>query len=178
MIVHLNHGDYSYLVGELLGAELDLLVSDRVPTEAESNDLEVAAVYEPRMIVVAAPQLAAQVERFPQDLDGIPLINYTPQTKYRLELDARLREWGVFPQVIGETDHVGVMTATAVAMLCVAVVPEDSAKSAIANGSLQKIADFDESAGTVFAIFRQTEPDPNVVRAVEQLRRGSGFVAD
>lgn len=79
------------------------------------------------LTLVASPALAAKIETMPADLAKLPLIHYTRESRYRWDIDACFRDYGIWPEVIAEADDVILLVNAAVESLGVVAVPRDVA---------------------------------------------------
>ncbi len=176
VLVRVRQGDYSYLVKDLLNGELDILLSENLPTEREAHDLKIEPVHEPTLVFVTTPECADELDGdIPGGLNHVRFMHYTPRSKYRFEVDQYLSTHGIFPDIVGETDNVEIMMSTTVQTGCVSVLPADTARAACDEGKLVILARLDDAVSTVYAVFKSVDPHPSVVRAVGLLRQGTGY---
>jgi len=123
VVVQIKHGEQDYLLRELLGRDIDILLGDRATIGGRERRLVVEEIFRPTFIAVAPRGLARKVKRFPQDLVRVPLLLYPPSARHRWEIERYLNDHGVEPTILGETEDVGIMLACVQAGACAAILP-------------------------------------------------------
>lgn len=109
-VVRVRQGDSQALLHELFTSGLDILITDTVPNTAKEKGLTSRCVTSPTLVVVAPAQMAASLtEPTPASLHHQPFIHHTSLSSYRWEIDQHLRQHGVEPDVVAETDDVYVV---------------------------------------------------------------------
>ena len=169
VLLQIRHGEQDYLMRELLGRDIDILIGDRAPVGGRERRLAIEEISRPSFVAIAPRSLARQVKRFPQDLSRIPLILFPPSSRYRWEIERHLTDHGVEPQVAAETEDVGVMLAFVEAGACGAILPgvrlepRRGRPRSVVLGSLAVDA-------PVFAYHQKTDVGDLIKRAVEVLK--------
>lgn len=162
-------GMYGDLLEDLLGGELDLLVSENEPPQTHRSKLGITPIAESPLVVVAAPQLAQKVKKFPTDLSAVPLVNYTQNSRYRLQLDNWLLDEGLNPEVAGAVDDVSLLASLAIRGIGAVVVPEAVAKPSLESGRLELLGRVDNGPAVVFAHYTEVNTSELVRRAVASM---------
>lgn len=107
-----HEGKLADLLGQISVHRLDLVIAD----EPMGKSLSVKAYNHPlgttAMSFFAAPALRQTLKgRFPQCLDGAPLLSQGSSSAMRQRLDLWLIEQGLHPRVVGEFDDAALMKA-------------------------------------------------------------------
>lgn len=123
VVVQVRHGEQDYLMRELLGRDIDIVLGDRAPVGGHERRLAIEEISRPPFVAIAPRALARQVATFPHDLARLPLILYPPSSRYRWEIERYLTDHGVEPKVTAETEDVGIMLACVEAGACGAILP-------------------------------------------------------
>lgn len=166
-------GMYSDLLEDLLSGELDLLVSENEPPMLHRAKLGVTPIAESPLVVVASPRLAQKVRNFPTDLNAIPLVNYTQNSRYRLQLDAWLIDEGLNPEIAGAVDDVSLLASLAKLGVGAVAIPESVVRSSIDDQSLELLGHVDKGPAVVFAHYSEANTSALVKRAVEAMLASS-----
>ena len=96
----IRDGEFTELLRQLRGLDLDLLLCDTQPVEAAARSLEIVPIHRPRLVGVAASEMAKTEIAW----DGAPLIHYRPSAPAHWEVEAFFERLGAKPRVIAETD--------------------------------------------------------------------------
>ena len=163
-----RRGELPDLLAGLRQRRLDLVLAEAAPVGAAKERLRVVDVCRPRLVAIAAPELAVD-----GDWDGVPLVHHGPGSIHRAEVDEHLRAAGLRPRVIAFTDDPMLMLAGARRGTCVAFVPEGVARDAIAGGEVRMIAQLAPGPMTVRAVHHDPPPEP-VRHAVSALVAAAG----
>lgn len=164
-------GMYSDLLEDLLSGELDLLVSENEPPTIYREKLGLTPIAESPLVLVASPEQAEKIRNFPTDLNAIPLVNYTQNSRYRMQLDAWLIDQGLNPEIAGAVDDVSLLASLAKRGVGAVAVPETVVTSSVDNGSLELLGHVDTGPAVVFAHYNETNTPELVKRAVEAMLR-------
>jgi LysR family transcriptional activator of nhaA len=118
--------DATQLTQTLLRGEMDLALGDQPPPDNVRGSIGVEALAGSPLVVVASSRVVNSLPSPEQALGQLPLFQYTVTSRLRLEVEQWLRQRGLRPQVIAETDDCGIMLAAASAGRCFALVPQAS----------------------------------------------------
>lgn len=116
----------SQLTQTLLRGEMDLALGDQPPPDNVRGSVGVEALVGSPLVVVASSRVVGSLPSPEQALAQLPLFQYTVTSRLRLEVEQWLRQRGLRPAVIAETDDCGIMLAAASAGRCFALVPQAS----------------------------------------------------
>ncbi|MGW5618692.1 LysR family transcriptional regulator [Streptomyces sp. NPDC003877] len=170
-----RHPDVAIALRELavMDEALGLVESDDVDVavlpDPPSDRFHVAAVAEEE-IVLAAPTghpLAQRAALRIQDLDGAPLVQFTPDNGLGAWLDRSFARAGVHPETVMRTSVTTAAPQLAAAGLGVAVCPV----SAVSAGFPGVVRPFSPRWTRQLMAVTSAEPDPLVARFIAGLRR-------
>jgi LysR family transcriptional activator of nhaA len=165
----IRHGDYEYLIRDLVAGDLDIILTENKPAGLDERKISTRTLQESPLVCVAAPDLAARVESYPADLANVPFVHYPQGSRYRFEIDSYLLSRGIGPDVIAEVDDVVLMIAAALQGICVVAVPESAVISAVASGRLVQLGPVEGAQSIVYAQFHEVTPSKFVQHAVDIL---------
>jgi LysR family transcriptional activator of nhaA len=114
------------LTQTLLRGEMDLALGDQPPPDNVRGSVGVEELVGSPLVVVASSRIVSGFPSPAEALGQLPLFQYTVTSRLRLEVEQWLRQRGLRPQVIAETDDCGIMLAAASAGRCFALVPQAS----------------------------------------------------
>jgi LysR family transcriptional activator of nhaA len=157
-------GDFTDLLRDLRGHELDLVIGETEPLEASRAGLEVELVYRTSLIAVALPDF----EPLP-DWHDLPLLEFRPTSIYHWEVDAFLKERGLRPNLMGELDDAFLMLEAVLRGGFVAFVPSTVAREAIRAKRLKVLATVPVGSGGVHAVYPSGESLQLVHTAIARL---------
>jgi LysR family transcriptional activator of nhaA len=169
VMLQLKHGDQDYLMRELLGRDIDILLGDRAPVGTRERRLAVEEIARPSFAVIAPRALARRVKTFPNDLSRIPLILYPPSSRYRWEIERYLTDHGVEPKILAETEDVGIMVACVQAGACAAILPGTHLEAIRGRNRPIVIGSVSIDA-PVFAYHQKADAGELIKRAIETLK--------
>lgn len=118
--------DATQLTQIVLRGEMDLALSDQLPPENVRGSVGCEALVGSPLVVVASNRVVGGLPSPDRALQQLPLFQYTVSSRLRLEVEQWLRQRGLRPQVIAESDDCGIMLAAASAGRCFALVPQAS----------------------------------------------------
>ena len=119
-----HEGKIDDLLGQLASHRLDALLTDEPPPSGAQVKTFVHPLGSSGITFCAAPSLAEGLKRrFPQNLDGVPMLLPTQNTRLRRDLERWFREVKVEPHVIGEFEDAALAKIVASDGLGVTVVP-------------------------------------------------------
>jgi LysR family transcriptional activator of nhaA len=118
--------DASQIVNALMRGELDLALSDQPPPEGLRGSVSYETLLGSPLVVVVGAEAVKTIAE-PRDLLlRLPMFQYTVSSRLRWEVEQWLRQRGLRPTIIAESDDCGVMLAAARAGRCFAIVPQAS----------------------------------------------------
>lgn len=107
-----HEGKLQDLLGQISVHRLDLVIADEPMGKSVSVRAYNHALGTTAMSFFAAPALGQTLKgRFPECLDGAPLLSQGSSSAMRQRLDLWLTEQGVHPRVVGEFDDAALMKA-------------------------------------------------------------------
>lgn len=163
----IRDGEFTELLRQLRGLDLDLLLCDTQPVEAAARSLEVVPIHRPRLVGVAAHGMLDDHGGIAWD--GAPLIHYRPSSPAHWEVEAFFERLGAKPRVVAETDDPMLMIEAAARETCVAFVPRSMTRDAIAARRVKVIAALPPTTSEMLALYHDAETASMPRRAVEAL---------
>ena len=163
----IRDGEFTELLRQLRGLDLDLVLCDTQPVEAAARSLEVVAIHKPRLIGVTAPAMLGTGKEM--KWDHAPLIHYRPSAPAHWEVESFFERLGAQPRVIGETDDPMLMIEAAARGTCVAFVPRSMARDALASSRVVMVAALPQTGSEVLALYHDAETASLARRAVDAL---------
>jgi LysR family transcriptional activator of nhaA len=163
----IRDGEFTDLLRQLRGLDLDVLLCDTQPVEAAARSLEVVPIYRPRLVGVAAPDMTKTDAGV--TWDGAPLIHYRPSSPSHWEVEAFFERLGAKPRVVAETDDPMLMIEAAARGTCLGFVPRSMARDALAAGRIAVVAALPPTAAEVLALYHDAETAGLARRAVDAL---------
>jgi LysR family transcriptional regulator, transcriptional activator of nhaA len=164
----IRDGEFTELLRQLRGLDLDLLLCDTQPVEAAARSLEVVPIHRPRLVGVAAPSMVNGNDGG-MVWDGVPLIHYRPSAPAHWEIESFFERLGAKPRVVGETDDPMLMIEAAARGLCVGFVPRSMTRDAVTTGRVAVVAALPPNSSEVLALYHDGETSSLARRAVEAL---------
>ncbi len=139
--LRLQYDQPQKIYDDVASSEIDLGI---VAYPRAQRNVEVLPFTEDRMIVACNPdnELAQMKQLSPRELDGRPLILFTPETPSRRAIDRYLRKHGVKPNVVMELDHIATIKHAVEVDIGVSIIPSESADYEKSWGTL-KTVEFD-----------------------------------
>lgn len=165
--VRIRNADYDFLIDDLFTQEIDLLLSDREPTEVLKKDLVSEAIVRSSLLLVAREKYAKLYLSKEQPL---PFLNYSPHSNYRMEVDRFFDSRGIFLGPIGELDDTLLMKAAVSQGICCAVLPAPIVRKELESGEFVVLDTLPDIESQVFMSYHQNKPLEHVARAIERLR--------
>ena len=107
VVLHLRSGALDDLLGRLAAHSLDVVLSNRL-AEGEGPGAWRSRRIATQAVSLVGPPRSAPF-RFPQDLDGLPLIVPGPDNQVRAEFDTLCARLEVAPRVLAEVDDMATM---------------------------------------------------------------------
>lgn len=165
-------GDLSHLTRELLGHNLDVVLSNMPVRTDEDHGLYNQKLGEMPICLVGARAFRRPRSAWPAALQGLPVFVPTHESKVRNEWDHYCELQGVKPEISAEIEDMALLRIFALSGKGCAVVPEIVVKNEIAARELFVLHRFAGVRETFYAItpFRRS-PNPWVQKLV------SGFAA-
>ncbi len=120
--LRLQYDQPQKIYDDVASSEIDLGI---VAYPRAQRNVEVLPFTEDTMVVACNPdnELAKKTRLAPRDLDGRPLILFTPETPTRRAIDRYLRKHGVKPNVVMELDHIATIKHAVEVDIGVSIIP-------------------------------------------------------
>ena len=163
----IRDGEFTELLRQLRGLDLDLLLCDTQPVEAAARSLEVVPIHRPRLVGIAAPALLGEDGEL--TWEGVPVIHYRPSAPAHWEIEGFFERLGAKPRFVGETDDPMMMIEAAARGSCIAFVPRTMVRDAVIAGRVKIVAALPPNGSEVLALYHDAETSSLARRAVEAL---------
>jgi DNA-binding transcriptional LysR family regulator len=128
-----------------------------VTSPVRHPEIEVIPLYEDDMVLVAAPRCPLPDSIHFSNLEGYPLILFSPGSGFRAFLDELFETNGFFPTVAMETDNMEAIKRMAAVDLGAAIIPRVVAEPELSEGLLRelRVEGLPPIKRTASAIFRR-----------------------
>ncbi len=157
-------GEFSDLLRDLRGHEIDLLIGETEPIDAARPGIELSLVQRPALVAIAHPEIEPR-----PDWQNLALLEHRAASAYHWEVDNFLRDKGLRPRTMGELDDAFLMVEAVARGGFIAFVPKSVARNSIKLGSVKVIAQFAPTSAGVYALYHQTDSAKLARTAVEKL---------
>jgi LysR family transcriptional activator of nhaA len=171
VVLQIKHGEQEDLLRQLMGRDIDILLGDKATIGGRERRLVVEEIFRPTFVAIAPRGWAQKVKKFPQDLGRVPLMLYPASSRHRWEIERYLGDHSVEPNVIGETEDVGIMLACVHAGVCAAILPGLHLES-VARGRRPVVLGSLAIEAPVFAYHQKNDAGDLVKNAIELLKAG------
>lgn len=168
-LIAIRQGDNDFLLHELLGTGLDILISDRLPNRYEERGLEARTIFSPEFVVVARKEDAASISN-----DGLmalnqkPFIHYTSHSWYRWEIDQFFRENQIEPEIAAEADDIHVIKNAVLKGLGFGIIPKSILSPHPDTEGLVVVEPLKRKF-EVYALYNKKDPTDAVMGALARL---------
>jgi LysR family transcriptional regulator, transcriptional activator of nhaA len=164
-------GDDVHLVRELLGRELDVVLTDNLPARAQSRRLKTKVVQRPQLVAVATDRFAVDLAEFPGGLSGKRFIHYTRGSRYRWEIEQYFEREHVDVQTVGEADDVALQIQAVLQDLCFAIVPRGALRGPMAHNGLKVLGTLQGVDSSVYALYHEVATPELISKVMGLLER-------
>lgn len=157
-------GDAAELTRDLRASELDLVLCENQPPDANRPGLEIAMIDATTLVAVAPPSVQPTA-----DWQNVGLLQYRASSSYRWEVETYLETNGLRPSVAAEVDDALFLVEAAARGGYVAFVPRSVARDAVTTGRLTVLATLEPGYSGVYALYQDGAAADLARRAVEVL---------
>lgn len=169
VVVRIRQGDNQFLLHELVGTGLDILVSDSLPSQAKEKGISFRKIPSPPFVLIAHNDMAASFTSDPvASLHNQPFIHYTNQSTYRWEIDQYFRTHHIEPTIVAEADDVYVILAAVSKNLGFGVVPQRILGEEKASDHVTVIGRLERDF-PIYALFNNKEVSSTIDQALQTL---------
>jgi len=160
----IRSADSVELLRELKANELDLVLSETEPTEAEQQGLNVTLLDRISLVAVAPPAVQPAA-----DWQNVGLVHYRASSAYRWEVETFLDTHHLRPLIVAEADDALFLLEAAARGGYLAFVSRSIARDAVKAGRLKILGEIENSQLGVYAIFLEGASAELARRAVDVL---------
>lgn len=169
--LRIRTGESSGLRRALQASELDLVISDSQPDDAEALGIGCEPISDRRMLAIVG--VDGPDGDLPDVLRELPLFHYPDGSPERWAIDQFLRANELEPSVAGDSDDVATLFELASTGRCVAFVPGTVARLRLERGEVRILAEVPRLRKRVYALFAERASSALVKRAVALLQEAS-----
>ncbi len=169
--LRIRSGEGGALRRALQAGELDLVIAENEPDNAEALGIGYEPISDRRMLAIVGAEGPGGT--LSEVLAERPLFHYPEGTPERWAIDQYLQAEGVESNVVGETDDVTTLLEVACTGRCVAFVPNTVARYRLERREVRALAEVPRLRKRVYALFTQQSSSDLVGRAVALLREAS-----
>ncbi|MCC7137056.1 MAG: LysR family transcriptional regulator [Planctomycetes bacterium] len=160
--VEVREGPMPVLLADLLGHDLDVVLTDVPASEPPPTRTTSTLLVECGVSFLAPPRLARAARGFPRSLDGLPVLLPTARAALRRALDAWFAAERLRPVVVGEMDDGALLAAVAAHGRGVFVVPSVVVGDARREHGAVVVGATDAVRERVFAVTAGRTRDPSL----------------
>ena len=171
VVLQIKHGEQEDLLRQLMGRDIDILLGDKATIGGRERRLVVEEIFRPTFVAIAPRSFAQKVKAFPHDLGRVPLMLYPASSRHRWEIERYLGDHSVEPNVIGETEDVGIMLACVNAGICAAILPGLHLES-VPRGRKPAVIGSLAIEAPVYAYHQKNDAGDLIKNAIEALKAG------
>ena len=163
-------GSLDELMYQVNNGGVEMVLSDRNPEHREKN-LVSYRLKPQKIIAVGTSRYAWVKKRFPDSLDGVPLMHLTPTSQLRTDVDRFLTRHDIRPQGVGEADDISYLRLGAERGLCVAILPQNSVQESIQKKRLIKLGELKNVHSEMWALVRRdTSRQPLIKNTIHRFQ--------
>ena len=171
--LRLQYDQAQKIYDDVANSEIDLGI---VAYPKAQRNVDVINFTEDHMVVAVSPghHLARNDTISPKDLDGVPLILFTPETPTRHAIDRFFRKHGVKPNVVMELEHIATIKQAVEVDIGASIVPNQSLQYEQSRGTLKPVSfDVDPIIRPVGILYRKGRSfSPATQKLIEVLSEG------
>lgn len=170
--LRIRAGEGNALRRSLQAGELDLVIAENEPDNADALGIGCAAISDRRMLgVVGVDGPAGDLAEV---LAEVPLFHYPDGSAERWAIEQYLRGEGIEASVVGQTDDATLLLELASTGRCVAFVPDTVARYRLQSDRLRSLAEVPRLRKRVIALFAKQPSSEMVERAIGLLQDAGG----
>lgn len=157
------------LISQLKAHSIDLVLSNSsVPSEIEPTTRSLLLAEQSVSLVARANYAVLSTFRFPQDLDGVPLILPSSESSIRSSFDLLLEREGVAPLIAAEANDMAMLRLMAKETNAVSVVPPIVVQDELESGELKEIYKIPSVRERFYAITTERRfPNPYLAKLLK-----------
>jgi len=167
----IRSGAHPELRGELLRSEIDVLVTDTPPADADADDLEVELVREEPLVAAGRADLTASYASLAETLQHRPLLHYTHEAELYSTVERLLSALEVEPDVLAYASDVPTLASLATGCDGIVVAPVDALRPFLDSGRLNELHRPPQVLSRTYAVVVKRQARELVRQAVERLTR-------
>lgn len=136
--LRLQYEQAQKIYDDVASSEIDLGI---VAYPRAQRNVDIIKFTEDRLLVACHPEhdLAKKVQISARELDGYPLILFTPETPTRRAIDRHLRKHNVKADVVMELDHIATIKHAVEVDIGLAIIPSQSVQYEKSWGTLETV---------------------------------------
>ncbi|QPJ65399.1 MAG: LysR family transcriptional regulator [Candidatus Nitrohelix vancouverensis] len=163
VLVSVVENNLDELLFQLESKNLEIVLSDReVPHKRRLFSFRLRPR---RIIAVGNHEFASARKNFPASLNHLPMIQLTEHSQIHDEIQRYFARHKIKPQIVGEADDVTLLRLAAIQGHGVAVLPENTANEAIAQGLLIRLGELKNVKSDMWAL---ASADSKKIKIVEK----------
>jgi LysR family transcriptional activator of nhaA len=167
--VIIRTGPFHELLAQLEAHTLDVVLSNQSLRPSGRTNLQSVRISEQEVSLVGKPRAGRETKfRFPEDLEGVPLVLPTREAAIRVAFDALLRRTNIHPLIAAEADDMAMLRLMARSGPALTLVPPVVVQDELKSGELveyHRISEIHESFYAITADRRY--PNPILKRLLE-----------
>lgn len=139
--VVLSEGKSDELLRELLSHQIDILITNFIPTAVASHGLHHRVISKRTVSILGAAKFKSLRKKFPESISGQPFIVPTYDSKLRYDLDHWSKKNGIVLDIVAESQDIAVKKLMAVRGLGLIPAASHTVNRQILSGELIHLGD-------------------------------------
>lgn len=169
--VTLTEGHFEELMRELQSHQLDLVVTNFIPTSKEMKGLEHRSVIRRPVFLYGAPKFKNLKKGFPRSILGQPMVLPTFDSKLRYDMEHWSQIHGIRFDVVAETQDIGLKNLIAAQGLALTPSTRATAEARVKSGELIEIGLMEGVREEIYLISSPRKvPNPVALRLMQSFK--------
>lgn len=152
IFLSIEEGTLPAFLQRLRNETMDVVISDMPVQSNPSRQYYSRHIQYMELSIVGAKHFAALKKKFPESLNGQPLIFLTPHSQVRLDMDLYFETYGITPRILGEVQDIGLQRQFALSGVGMIAIPKRAVRNDIKNGDLVEIGKLPDVRTALWAI--------------------------
>lgn len=157
--VTIKEENLKYLVPELEKKELDIIFIDYQIHNYPKSIVQ-SKLYSREFVAVCNPKCKLKRKAFPQNMEGLPFINYTMETPLHHKINNFLSKNNVTVQNFTEVDDTSLIKEILINQPFAAIIPRIAVKREIADKIVKQIAKVPEIKSDIYVLINDDNSNP------------------
>lgn len=177
MQVYIYSGSSTEVESKLRNYNLCMTITHEDISHSHPEEIKSCLITKVPVIFVASPGLAAKIKRFPQDMEGRPLLVRTPEDPLARDITTFFERHRIHPRIVAETEDNELLQALAIKGKGIVGLNISSVREDLRSRRLQKVNR--TATGLTrdiwFSATRHPHPNQLIADIIKKLMNAHGF---